>query len=64
MALLLETEARELIENAPSDYYWGCGQTGTGKNRLGHLLMELRAALKADAEQNAPAAEGAKSGGV
>ena len=49
-ALLLRTGERELIENAPPDYYWGCGQTGTGKNRLGALLMELRAALKADAE--------------
>lgn len=49
-ALLLGTGERELIENAPSDYYWGCGQTGTGKNRLGTLLMELRAALKAAAE--------------
>jgi ribA/ribD-fused uncharacterized protein len=45
-ALLLETGGRELIENAPSDYYWGCGRTGTGQNRLGSLLMELRAALR------------------
>jgi ribA/ribD-fused uncharacterized protein len=51
-ALLLATGERALIESAPSDYYWGCGQTGTGKNRLGSLLMELRAALKADADQN------------
>jgi ribA/ribD-fused uncharacterized protein len=46
-ALLLGTGARELVENAPSDDYWGCGHTGTGKNRLGRLLMELREALKA-----------------
>lgn len=46
-AMLLETAERELIENAPSDYYWGCGQTGTGKNRLGVLLMELRSELRA-----------------
>lgn len=46
-ALLLATGERALIENAPSDYYWGCGQIGTGQNRLGGLLMELRAALKA-----------------
>lgn len=44
-ALLRETGTRQLIENAPSDFYWGCGNTGTGKNRLGILLMELRAAL-------------------
>lgn len=51
-AMLLETEARELIENAPSDYYWGCGQTGGGKNRLGCLLMELRVALQVDVRKS------------
>jgi ribA/ribD-fused uncharacterized protein len=49
-ALLLGTGSVPLVENAPSDYYWGCGRTGTGKNRLGVLLMELRAALRAEAE--------------
>jgi ribA/ribD-fused uncharacterized protein len=52
VALLLETGERALLENAPSDYYWGCGQTGTGQNRLATLLMELRAALNADANRN------------
>jgi ribA/ribD-fused uncharacterized protein len=51
-ALLLETGERALVENSPSDYYWGCGRTGTGQNRLGSLLMELRSVLKADANQN------------
>lgn len=50
--LLLRTGERELIENAPSDYYWGCGDNGSGKNRLGVLLMELRAALRFEAEQS------------
>jgi ribA/ribD-fused uncharacterized protein len=54
-ALLLGTGERKLIENAPSDEYWGCGRTGTGKNRLGSLLMELRAALKVDTNQTAAA---------
>lgn len=49
IALLLETGTRRLIENAPSDYYWGCGQSGTGKNRLGVLLMELRRQLRVKA---------------
>ena len=61
VALLLGTGARELVENAPSDAYWGCGRTGTGKNRLGCLLMELRAALKADAEHQRANGEGVKS---
>jgi N-glycosidase YbiA len=47
VALLLGTGTRQLIENAPSDSYWGCGYSGSGKNRLGVLLMELRTALRA-----------------
>ena len=43
--LLLETNDEELVENAPSDYYWGCGQDGSGKNMLGKILMETRKIL-------------------
>jgi ribA/ribD-fused uncharacterized protein len=44
--LLLGTGDEELIENAPSDYYWGCGKDGTGQNKLGHILMRVRAELR------------------
>ncbi|MBC8100979.1 MAG: NADAR family protein [Cytophagales bacterium] len=44
--LLLSTGSEEIVENAPGDFYWGAGRDGTGKNRLGALLMELRAALQ------------------
>ncbi len=44
--LLLDTGRRPLIEHAPSDYYWGCGKDGSGKNRLGTLLMQVRAELQ------------------
>lgn len=47
-AELLATGDEELVENAPGDYYWGCGADGSGKNRLGQLLMELRAELRAE----------------
>ncbi len=40
--LLLTTRNAEIVENSPIDRYWGCGKDGTGKNRLGVLLMELR----------------------
>jgi len=40
--LLLETEDKLIIENSPSDYYWGIGKSGTGQNYLGILLMRLR----------------------
>lgn len=46
--LLLGTGERALYESAPTDYYWGCGKTGTGKNRMGQLLMELRGQFRRD----------------
>lgn len=39
---LLDTKDRYLIENSKSDYVWGCGAKGTGRNLLGKLLMEVR----------------------
>ena len=30
--LLLSTNKKIIVENAPSDYTWGCGKKGTGKN--------------------------------
>lgn len=43
--LLLSTGDSDIVENAPSDYYWGCGKDGSGKNMLGKILMEVRAKL-------------------
>ncbi len=39
---LKETGDATLIEDSPTDYYWGCGKDGTGKNMLGKILMEIR----------------------
>jgi len=47
-SLLLATGNAELVENTQGDIYWGCGKDGTGKNRLGILLMELREQLRAE----------------
>ncbi|WP_069471258.1 NADAR family protein [Candidatus Marithrix sp. Canyon 246] len=44
--LLLNTGKEKLVENAPRDYYWGCGANGNGKNRLGKILMEVREILR------------------
>ena len=44
--VLLATGDEELIENAPSDYYWGCGADGSGQNRLGRILMQIRDQLR------------------
>ena len=45
-AILLGTGDQDIIENAPNDYYWGCGADGTGKNKLGQTLMHVRAILR------------------
>jgi hypothetical protein len=39
---LLETGDAILIEDSPTDYFWGCGRDGTGENKLGELLMKMR----------------------
>lgn len=50
---LLETGDEELVENAPTDYFWGCGQLGGGKNMLGQLLMEARRTLRGGEPESA-----------
>ncbi len=35
----------EIIENSPTDYFWGCGADGSGGNQLGKLWMKLRSEL-------------------
>jgi ribA/ribD-fused uncharacterized protein len=46
--LLLSTDENQLEEASPTDAYWGTGKNGKGQNRLGKLLMELRAELSAE----------------
>jgi ribA/ribD-fused uncharacterized protein len=49
-AVLLATGDEELVENSPTDYYWGCGADGSGLNRYGHVLMAVRAELRRRAQ--------------
>jgi ribA/ribD-fused uncharacterized protein len=44
--LLLGTGDEELVEKTTKDHYWGCGTSGTGKNMLGVILMEVRTTLQ------------------
>jgi N-glycosidase YbiA len=44
--ILLSTGDQPLVENSPIDYYWGCGRDGSGKNRLGLTLMQVRQRLR------------------
>lgn len=46
---LLATGDATLEEASPYDAFWGIGPSGNGENRLGRLLMELRAELRRDA---------------
>lgn len=43
--LLLSTGGNDIVENAPGDYYWGCGKDGSGLNKLGKILMRVRDSL-------------------
>lgn len=44
--ILLSTGEEEIIEKTSSDFYWGCGEDGTGLNMLGIILMETRDILR------------------
>jgi len=44
--MLLETGNRDLVKHTASDLYWGDGGDGSGKNRLGALLMEVRLEIR------------------
>ena len=46
LAILQKTGDRRLEDASPGDLYWGTGARGTGRNRLGEMLMELRTELK------------------
>ena len=46
LAVLLATGDETLVEDSPTDYYWGCGADGSGRNRYGTVLMQARALLR------------------
>ncbi len=48
--ILINTGDELIVENAPGDYYWGCGKDGSGKNKLGEILMKVRETLRKNKE--------------
>jgi len=44
--ILLMTGDEILIEDSPTDYFWGCGANKTGDNHLGKILMSVRAEIR------------------
>ncbi len=45
-AILLQTDEQQIVERTTTDYFWGCGTDGSGKNMLGLILMDTREALR------------------
>ena len=46
LQLLLSTENLPLAEHTSLDLYWGDGLDGSGMNRLGAILMQIRSELR------------------
>lgn len=44
--ILLNTGDEPIVEDSPTDYYWGCGQDKTGRNQLGKTLMNVRQEIR------------------
>jgi ribA/ribD-fused uncharacterized protein len=44
--ILLDTGDRKIVEHTDRDRYWADGGDGSGLNRLGELLLRLRAELR------------------
>ncbi len=42
---LKATGDAELIEDSPTDYFWGAGADNTGQNWLGKILMQVRSEI-------------------
>jgi len=51
-SLLLATGDEKLVEHTEKDRYWGDGGDGSGKNRLGQLLVDLRTQLRTELNES------------
>jgi ribA/ribD-fused uncharacterized protein len=47
--ILLGTGTAKLVEHTANDSYWGDGGDGSGQNRLGQILMQVREELRSAA---------------
>lgn len=45
-AILISSGNQLIVENSPTDYYWGCGEDKTGDNHLGKILMSVRQEIR------------------
>lgn len=44
--VLISTGDQFLVENSPTDCFWGCGADKTGQNHLGRILMNVREEIR------------------
>ncbi|MEH2286907.1 NADAR family protein [Nostoc sp.] len=44
--VLLKTGDEILVENSPTDSFWGCGANKSGQNHLGKTLMSVREEIR------------------
>ncbi|MBD2730355.1 NADAR family protein [Nostoc sp. FACHB-892] len=44
--VLLKTGDEILVENSPTDSFWGCGANKAGQNHLGKTLMSVREEIR------------------
>ena len=44
--LLLSTGDAKLVEHTENDNYWGDGGDGSGKNKLGQILVQVRDTIR------------------
>lgn len=51
-ATLLSTGNANLIEHTANDRYWADGGDGSGRNRLGELLMQIREEFRSLSDSN------------
>ena len=47
---LVETRDKRLVEHTANDSYWADGGDGSGENKLGKLLMQVRSELQASGQ--------------
>lgn len=43
---LLQTGTSTIIKKTNSDYFWGSGATGSGENKFGQILMQIRDSIR------------------
>jgi ribA/ribD-fused uncharacterized protein len=59
---LLGTGEAKIVEHTGNDAYWGDGGDGSGKNKLGQILMKVRGELRHGQEGDDPAQAGLRGG--